>query len=411
MAFRVAFGVLMAFSVVRFWARGWIDELYVQPAYVFHYWGFAWVKPGGELGMHLVFAAVFVAALLVAVGVWYRFAAVTFFVLFAYVELLDATNYLNHYYFVTLVAGLMVFMPLGGRPRTVPAWVPLALRAQLVLVYFFAGLAKLDADWLLHAQPLKIWLEARAEILPGGLLGWDPLAHLMAVAGAAFDLAIGPMLLNQRTRRFAYVAVVGFHLCTGLLFNIGMFPWIMIAATTIFFDPSWPNALLGRGGAGRALEHPKRSRFLPWCLGVFFAFQIAIPLRFVVYPPDVGWHEQGYRYAWRVMLVEKTGMVEYRVHDPLTGRRWRINPAHELTLQQTKMAAVSPEFILQYAHHLAEAFQGRGVAQVEVRADAWVSINGRPSHRLIDPTVDLAREADSLRAYDFVLPSPRIGAQ
>ena len=32
------------------------------------------------------------------------------------------------------------------------------------MVYVFAGLAKLNADWLLDAQPLRIWLAARSDL-------------------------------------------------------------------------------------------------------------------------------------------------------------------------------------------------------------------------------------------------------
>jgi hypothetical protein len=99
------------------------------------------------------------------------------------------------------------------------------------------------------------------------------------------------------------------------------------------------------------------------------------------------------------MLVEKTGMVELVVHHPATGGRWRIDPSDELTVQQTKMMATQPDLILQYAHHVARRF-GPGV---EVRADAWASLNGRPSERLVDPNVDLAQEVDTLAPKRWIM--------
>ncbi len=175
-AFRVLFGVMMLLAVVRFAARGWIDALYVQPAHLFGYWGFEWLPRLSASGLYLLFAALAVLCLMIAVGLYYRVAIVLFFVGFGYVELLDETTYLNHYYFVSIVAGLMMFMPMHGalsldarrrpalRRSTIPAWVPGMLRIQLGMVYLFAGLAKLDSDWLLHAQPLRIWLEARRDM-------------------------------------------------------------------------------------------------------------------------------------------------------------------------------------------------------------------------------------------------------
>ena len=37
------------------------------------------------------------------------------------------------------------------------------LRFQYATVYFYAGLAKLGSDWLVHAQPLGIWLYSRGD--------------------------------------------------------------------------------------------------------------------------------------------------------------------------------------------------------------------------------------------------------
>src|SRR6185369_4772318 len=124
---------------------------------------------------------------------------------------------------------------------TVPAYCVYLLRFQLGVVYFFAGIAKLNGDWLLRAQPLRIWLAARADLpILGGFLAEPWVAWTASWAGAFFDLTIVGFLLLPRTRRAAFVAVVVFHVATGLLFPIGMFPWIMVAAATVFFAPDWP---------------------------------------------------------------------------------------------------------------------------------------------------------------------------
>jgi vitamin K-dependent gamma-carboxylase len=390
-AFRVLFGLVMAASMVRLIARGFVDELYVAPAYHFRYWGFEWLPMPP---VYPLVVALAVVALLLAAGVMHRVCAALFFVGFTWLELVDVTNYLNHYYFVSLVALLLVFMPLERGRATVPAWVVWTLRLQLGLVYVFAGVAKLDTDWLLHAEPLRTWLAARLE--------WTHpvVPYAMSWGGALFDLSIFGALLWSRTRPFAYTAVVGFHVVTWLLFNIGMFPWIMIAATTIFFAPSWPRRFGLRSGDR---EGPSsRSHFVVLVLAVHFTVQLVLPLRHLAYPGDVNWTEEGARYAWRVMLVEKTGLVEFRVVEPTTGRTWRIDPRDELTVQQTKMMSTQPDLILQYAHHLAERFGGN----VEVYADAWCSLNGRPSARLIDPAVDLARERDSLAPKTWIVRDP-----
>ena len=258
-AFRIAFGALALAAVVRFAARGWIDDLYVAPEHHFTYAGLWWVRPWPDWGMQAHFALMGLAAAGVALGYRYRLSIAAFFLLFTYAELLDKTTYLNHYYLVSLLSLLMIFMPLHRawsldarrspppEGATVPVWVIWTLRAQLGAVYLFAGAAKLNPDWLFHAQPLRIWLSNAAPDAPliGALLRETWTAYAMSWAGAAFDLAIVGWLLWRRSRLWAYAVLAAFHVLTGLLFPaIGMFPWMMTAFALVFFPPDWPRRLL-----------------------------------------------------------------------------------------------------------------------------------------------------------------------
>ncbi|NIP24426.1 MAG: HTTM domain-containing protein, partial [Phycisphaerae bacterium] len=123
------------------------------------------------------------------------------------------------------------------RREYVPAWTINIFKLQLGLVYFFAGVAKLNPDWLLNAMPLQIWLPANADLpIVGPLLEYTASAYIFSWAGAFYDLTIAFFLLWKRTRILAYVAVIGFHMFTWFLFQIGMFPFIMILCTLIFFS-------------------------------------------------------------------------------------------------------------------------------------------------------------------------------
>ena len=107
------------------------------------------------------------------------------------------------------------------------------------MVYFFAGVAKLNFDWLIEAQPLKIWLPAQSHLpMIGPFLEMEVTAYFFSWFGAIYDLTIPFLLLMNRTRPWAYAAVVVFHVMTRILFPIGMFPFIMIGATLIFFPGS-----------------------------------------------------------------------------------------------------------------------------------------------------------------------------
>ena len=428
-AFRVLFGVLGLVAVCRFAAKGWIGELYIEPAHHFTYAGFWWVQPWPGWGMYAHFALLGLASLGVALGYRYRLSIVAFFLLFTYAELIDKTTYLNHYYWVSLASLLMIFLPLHRtasldarrdpslRSATVPRWVVWALMAQVGVVYVFGGIAKLNPDWLFHAQPLRIWLYNSGDVpLVGPVLRQAWAAYAMSWAGAAFDLTIVGWLLWRRSRPFAYAVLAAFHAMTWLLFpQIGMFPWIMMAGALIFFPPDWPLRLwasVQRRPAPASIADSAPAPGATWlsragivALALFALAQIAMPLRHWVYPGNVRWNEEGYRFAWRVMLTEKTGHVRFRVTDTETGEKWVESPEQFLTGLQAGRMAYQPDMILATARIIAEDAEMRG-RTVEVRADAFVAMNGRQAARFVDPEVDLAGVEPGIGPKSWILPAP-----
>ncbi len=425
-AFRMAFGALMFVSVCRFAWYGWIDEFFVKPQFFFKYWGFSWVVPFGRTGMHVAFVALGALSVLVAVGAFYRASITLFFLLFTYVQLIDVTNYLNHYYLTSLLALLLCFTPAHARwsvdawrnPNvqrdTLPAIYTYLLRFQVAAVYFYAGLAKFNTDWLLHGEPMTIWLNARTHLpVLGPLfrLQWMPV--FMSWAGFLFDTGIPFLMMATRTRPFAYVAIVIFHVVTHLAFPIGMFPAIMVTSALIFFSPKWPDVFLRR--IVRTHPHTDSSsqrgvRVPQWAIAlsmVYVSAQVLIPLRHRFYGDNVSWHEQGMRWSWKVMLHEKNGSVHYRVVDASTGRTWHVSPHKYLTERQLRDFSTQPDLVLQLAHHIANSFRARGVDDVHVYVDALVSLNGRPAARLIDPNIDLLTLRDGIRTATWILLSPQ----
>jgi vitamin K-dependent gamma-carboxylase len=427
-AFRILFGALLCFSIVRFWAYGWIDELYVRPPFHFTYYGFGWVRPWPGHGMYVHFALMGVAALCLCAGFFSRLSASFFLLTFTYAELIEKASYLNHYYFVSLATLLLASMPSGAcfsvdawlrrrarrPPEVVRLWCYAILRAQLALLYLFAGLAKLNPDWLLHAQPLGIWLGLHADApLVGRWLASRPAAYVASYLGAAFDLTIPAWLSFSRTRPVAYAVLVVFHVSVWLLFPIGVFSWVMIVSTSLFFDPSWPRrwlpAFFARAQAcdgPRIADGPggRLASLGAAALAVYLTIQIATPLRHVLYPGNVNWHEQGFRFAWRVMLVEKAGQVEFTVLTGADDRRFVIYPRETLTPLQYKMMTTQPDMIQEYARALKDRFVHEGYDRVRVYAEAWASLNGRPRQRLVDPSVDLASVPWSLSPKSWIVP-------
>jgi hypothetical protein len=427
-AFRVLFGALNLFAAARFLALGWVDRFFVAPTHYLRYWGFDWVHPLPEPWMTGAFVLLCATSACILVGFFWRPAAVVHFLVFTWVELIDVTNYLNHYYLVSLLTLVLAFLPLGRRwsldalrrpdlvHTEVPRWVPALLRAQLSLVYLHAGLAKFTTDWLWHAQPLNLWLSARTETpLVGPWLDAWWVALAMSWGGFLFDLTIWVFLLVPRTTLPAWLVVLVFHGVTGMLFTIGLFPVIMVLGTTIFFPHDWPLRLAAQWGRARsrtgpaAATRPLPARLPGWgvvMVAGWVAFHALFPLRTHLYGGNVLWHEQGMRWSWRVMVREKNGSITYRVHSPSLGRTWYVSPSRYLTSHQEFEMSGQPDMILRLAHDLAADFRTRGWLDVQVYAETQVSLNGRPPVPLIDPGVDLAQVRPTLLRATWILPAP-----
>ncbi|MEQ8277244.1 MAG: HTTM domain-containing protein [Deltaproteobacteria bacterium] len=418
-ALRILFGVMMCAGLVRFMASGWIEIVYVEPSFFFKYPGFEWVRVWGPTGLYLHHAVLAVLALCVALGLYYRFSIVAFGLGWTYVQLMDQTNYLNHYYLVFLLCGLLAVLPAHAafsidarrrpelRRSTVPRWMVSLLRFQVGVVYFYAALAKLNADWLLHAQPLNIWLSSRTDLpFIGSWLGKLWVAYLLSWVGFLYDLTIPLWLSIRRTRGLAYLAVLGFHAMTQVFFDIGMFPTIMIVATTIFFDPSWPRRILRNAPSFAEAPTPRPGRLATAIVVAYCAFQVAVPLRHYLLDGDVLWNERGMRWSWKVMVREKNGAVTYHVRNTLTDRRWQVTPHRYLAWRQVSEMSSQPDMILQLGQHVAADFERRGLGPVEVRAEALVSLNGRRSQLLVDPAIDVRRVGHDVPYAAWLMPGP-----
>ena len=406
-AFRVLFGLALFAGIVRFVASGWIEILFGRPMFFFKYPGFGWLATPSVSALYVVYGTLAVLALAIAAGWRLRLVALLFAIGFAYVELLDVTNYLNHYYLVVLLVLLLAAVPTQG--AALPAWVLWLFRFQVAVVYVHAGFAKAGSDWLLHAQPLGIWLAARTETpIIGPWLGEAWVAFAMSWAGFLFDSTIVLWLSWRRTRALAFAAVLAFHFLTGVFFEIGLFPILMPIAATLFFAPDWPRRLLSMRpfDSGRFVPLARGGRWATAVLVVWCTFHALFPLRHLAYPGDVLWNEEGMRWAWKVMVREKAGSITYRVRNPDTGREWQVTPHDYLDWRQANEMSGQPDLIAALAREIGADFERRGLGSVEVRADALVSLNGRPAVPMVDPQVDLARAPNGLFPRAWILPAP-----
>jgi vitamin K-dependent gamma-carboxylase len=431
--FRILFGGIILWEVYRYFTHGWIARYFVEPALTFTYYGFSWVKPWPGRGMYIHLFVLGLAAACVMAGLLYRIATPVLFLAFTYFFLLDQTRYLNHFYLVCLISFLMCFVPAERafsvdallrrkiRSDVVPAWTLWLLRAQIGIPYFYGGIAKLNSDWIHGGEPMRIWLSPLTAVPAfGHIFKADWVVYSFVIGGLMIDLLVVPLLLWRRTRPFAFVAAVLFNLINAVIFEIGIFPWLMLGALLIFFPPDllrrFARAFMSPGEESLDAEPfqvaERRScpslftsqKPVAGLLAAYLAFQIFFPLRHYLYPGNVSWTEEGHNFSWHMKLRTKGGEAVFTVTHPASGQTWTIKPQDHLESHQVTKMTTKPELILLFSHYLAEEKRREGYDNVEVRARVMVSLNGRQPQLLIDPNVDLAKERVSLLPALWIVP-------
>lgn len=408
-AFRVLFGLVLAWEASRYLMYGWVDDYWVDPDWHFTYAGFGWLEPLPGPLLHALMFVMLGLGVMVALGVFSRVAVALLGLGWTYFFLLDQMTYLNHMYLICVLCGLMAISPAhrtfslqawlrGTAVGAGPAWGAHLVRNYVALVYFFAGVAKLNPDWL-RAQPMLKWMEAKRDIaVVGELLAHDNMAWVLSYGGLAFDLAVGPMLIFRRTRMWILPFVIGFHLSNVVIFSIGVFPWMMLGACALFLEPETIRAPLQRLWKAVALPQPamapptRAARKLAIAfLVLFFGSQTLLPMRHLLYPGNPSWTEEGHLFAWHMKLRSKSARLSFEVVDPDTGRRLAVNPKDFLSKRQARKIKTRPDLMWLFAQRIAEDFAAAGSPNVEVYAKSFAGLNGRPQQRYVDPTVDLSR--------------------
>nr|WP_277604973.1 HTTM domain-containing protein [Fertoeibacter niger] len=408
-AFRIGLGAMLVWDCWRFIQYDRIHRYFVEPEFNFSFSGLGWVTPLPEPWIHLAWCVVGLSALCVMLGLFYRVSIVILTMSFAYFFLLDKAEYLNHFYLVLLFLVLMCFLPahralsLDARWRRgvasdqVPYAAVFILRAQMEIMLVFAGLVKITPDWL-AGEPLGLWLRDQSDAFPFGFLfhyDWVIIAGTWTTV--ALHVLGAPLLLWRKTRLPTFVIYCAFHMANAVFFNIGIFPWLTIAATTIFFDPDWPRQLAQRLVApfGTLVAHGPTTRVAAGTLPrgvmiglvVWIAIQIALPLRAGLIPGEVRWTGDGHRFSWRMRIYDRQADGAFRV--VADGQEYTVDPARHLTDRQVGKMLVRPDMIHQFAGYLKSRWTDAGYRDVAVYADIWKSLNGRPMQPFINPEVDL----------------------
>ena len=420
--FRIAFGFILAYGMMKYFHRDLIWTCFQEPRLLFTYLGFDFVKPLPGYGLHALFLTIATSAVCIALGFRYRLAATVFFLSFTYMFLLDQSWYLNHFYLICLLGFLLPFIPAEKafsldalrfkkiRSDTTPRWVLWLLRLQVAIPYFYGGLAKLNPDWL-TGEPMRTWLAAKADFwLIGQFFQQEWCVYAFSYGGLLYDLFIIPLLLWKRTRIPALIFSVMFHVLNHFMFTIGIFPWLMLAATFLLFPPF----KLSRLRIWRTAPQIKsESRTEPesatvfqlpavgkWLLYGFLVVQLLLPLRHFLYPGDVVFSRQGHCFSWRMKLnIRKLDLNLFVRH--ADGRVDPVNMDDWVTLAQEK-GLRNLDQIQQLARAIAKHHEAIDKQPVQVTGTAIVTVNHREPFDLIREDVDISQTPRTLLPANWI---------
>ena len=334
--FRICFGCILLWEVYRMFRSNHVDKYYIKPDFHFQYPYMEWM-PGPLPGnyMYIFFVVMAILYTFVVLGLWYRISITLTFLGFAYWLFLDMATWLNHFYLVMLINFAMIFIPAhcnasldvlrnpSLRAAKVPAWSKHLLTYLVSIPYFFGALAKINKDWL-AGEPMKMWLLNKTSFPVVGHLFKEWWAcYFFSWGGLVFDFIIVPLLLYKPTRTFAVINCLFFHLMNDQMFKIGIFPWFMMFATPIYFEPSYVQFALKFECVFcepvKTLQErqcPKSKRpIVRSLLGLFCGTLFIMPFRHYLYPGPTSWSEEGYLYSWQMMLRDVSIVLTFPAND------------------------------------------------------------------------------------------------
>lgn len=404
--FRVIFGLLIFLESVGAILTGWVEKAFIEPKFTFTFIGFEWLQPLPGYGMYYYYTLMGLLGIAVMLGYRYKWSIAGFTLMWTLTYLMQKTNYNNHYYLLILLCLIMFILPahryfsldVKRKPQlksiSMPNWCKWLIIIQVWIVYTYGSIAKWYPDWL-DLSVIATMMKGKINYPIVGHLLQMPFVHgFLAYGGVLFDLLIVPLLLFKPTRKWAFFISIFFHLFNSIVFQVGIFPYLSLAFSLLFFEPQTIRNLFMKKKPiyeGNEIIIPAYRNALVWIGGAYLVFQILMPLRHWVIPGDVLWTEEGHRMSWRMMLRSKNGYIAFSVVDKKTGQVTIVRKSDYITAKQESMVATKPDFVWQFAQHLKKEYAEQG-KDVQVFAKGKIKVNAGPYARLVDPETDLAAE-------------------
>ncbi|MDO4728051.1 MAG: HTTM domain-containing protein [Bacteroidota bacterium] len=401
--FRIFFGLLLALESFGSILTGWVYDVFVEPELHFQHIGFEWLVPLSGVGMYVYYCLMGVLGVMVMLGYRYRASLGLFTLMWIGVYLMQKSAYNNHYYMLILVCLIMLFLPANKyasvdvrknpsiRSLDMPIWCSWVMILQLAIVYFYATWHKFYPDWL-NGTFTGLLFSGRFPDTMVGELFMQKWFHLfIAYMGIVFDALVVPLLLWRKTRNWALLASLIFHLFNSIVLQIGIFPYFALSFSVFFYNPDTIRDIFLRKKTKVAHFQYKKEgmHVIKFFFVPFFIIQTLLPLRHYLIQGDVLWTDEGHRLSWRMMLRARDGFVSFTVLDKKTKEKLHYNIYQKIKGKQLRLVSSQSDGIWQMAQHIKREYAKQG-KEVEVYAKAMVSVNGHPHRLYTDPEVDLA---------------------
>ncbi|PSN30216.1 Vitamin K-dependent gamma-carboxylase [Blattella germanica] len=328
----------------------------------------------------------------IMLGLYFRISCIAYIIPYWFIFMLDKTAWNNHSYLFGIISILLLgsnahhFWSLDillGRVKRnypVPVWNYFILRFQIFILYFYAGLKKMDRDWL----------------------------EGYSMRNLSYHDVFAPF---KRT---------------------GMFPYVCLVTMPIFCNANWPRKILkyfsrskyasrnnGKEKEKQKLkeefkegcefnkiheEFPKgvitwKQKLVVFLLITHMGLQMFLPYSHFITKGYNNWTHGLYGYSWDMMVhTWDTVLVLVKVVDHETGKEHFLDP--EAWVQSSRWEKHG-DMVVQYAQCLQRKLlkgisdDGEKTEQYElsknisIYIDVWCSLNGRFQQRMFDPRVDL----------------------
>jgi hypothetical protein len=398
--FRIVTGFIFAFQFYKFYG---ISVQFAQIPFHMTYDLFHWIRPMEGFSAQLFFGIAFMAAIAMALGIFYRAAALITFIGLLYSFLLDKTIYNNHYYLFVLIAGLLLVTDAHrglsiSNPRSttaIPAWQLWLLQFQVSIVYFYGAVNKMNYDWLVMAEPIYHWLPDMVGewIEQTDRWKWAALAYGFSYGGLLLDLMAGFLVFIKGKLKYGVMALmVLFSAMNSVLFNIGYFPVFLLGSLLLFVDTPYLRRMLPFARSSGTMGGVRNKGLSVAFLSLYIAFQLLMPLRHYLIHGWYLWDERGMLFSWTMKLRDKEPIISLELRIPATNEKYFV-PIEEFLIQrQAKYVAYRPMDLLRFCHFIENHYRKELEidTDMEVYAEIYVRLNHYRDHQLmINPYVDL----------------------